>query len=112
MTETKLKKTIGNNIKKFRASLGLSQEKLAERSKIDCKHICNLEKGNANASISYLNKIAKGLGVNLFEIIPISIIDEKDNEIKGYIKLLLTKKTEMIRKEINVLVAIRDLLKK
>ena len=48
-----------------RNKAGLTQEELSNRSGINQANISKLENGNANPSISTLQKLAKGLGKKL-----------------------------------------------
>ncbi len=48
-----------------REESGLTQEELSKRSGINQANISKLEHGNANPSISTLQKLAKGLGKKL-----------------------------------------------
>ncbi len=48
-----------------RNKAGLTQEELSKRSGINQANISKLENGNANPSISTLQKLAKGLGKKL-----------------------------------------------
>ena len=51
-------KTIGNNIKKRRQSLGITQEYIANILDVNPSHISNIECGRANPSLTALVKIA------------------------------------------------------
>lgn len=57
---------IAETLRKLRADAGLSQVKLANRSKIDVRTIDAIEKGRIrNPSLSNLKKIAEALGLTL-----------------------------------------------
>ena len=55
----------GNRIKKLRKEKGLSQEKFALSIDMDRTYYASVEKGKRNISIINIEKIAKGLEVNL-----------------------------------------------
>ncbi len=63
------RKIIGDNIKTLRLAKDWSQEKLSVRSKISHNYLSRLERGEVNVSIDSLEKIAKGLKVELEELI-------------------------------------------
>lgn len=56
---------IGSRIRSYRTSKGLSQEKLAELSGCHPTYIGQVERGEKNATIESIAKIASALGVSL-----------------------------------------------
>lgn len=89
-------KTIGQRIRKYRTKLGLSQERLAEYAGCHETYIGQVERGEKNATLESIEKIASALGV------PLSRLFEKLEEIDGNEKniplecyeLLLSKSKE------------------
>ncbi len=67
--EKKLLLQVGNNIRKFRNKVGLSQEKLAFASNLDRTYIGSIERGERNISIINLTKIADALNIDSYEIL-------------------------------------------
>lgn len=66
---------LGASIAKRRAELGLSQEELAELSRVHRTYISDVERGVRNVSILTLERIATALGIPLgalFAWVPIS----------------------------------------
>lgn len=63
-----IKQKFGNNVKKFRLEKGLSQETLALESGLDRTYIPGIEKGERNVSINVIEKISKGLKVEIKEL--------------------------------------------
>jgi transcriptional regulator with XRE-family HTH domain len=59
----KLLNILGSNIRKHRKNLGWTQEKLAERARIDPKYCGQLERGEVNVSVITLARIAKALKI-------------------------------------------------
>lgn len=57
------KRVLGQAIKRRRLSLGLSQEKLAERADLHWTYIGGIERGERNVSLLNIVKIAKALKV-------------------------------------------------
>jgi len=58
---------IGQAIRTRREELGLSQEKLAERSKLHRTYISDVERGIRNITVVSLSKITSGLNLSLEE---------------------------------------------
>ena len=59
-------KTIGENIKKMRAKLGLTQDDLSKKADIKYTTLTKVESGVVNKpSVQTMAKIAKALGVNI-----------------------------------------------
>lgn len=56
---------VGENIRKFRRKQDLSQEKLAELSRIDSKSIIQIENGRRNPTLKTLKRIALALKIPL-----------------------------------------------
>ena len=56
-------------LKKLRKERGLSQEALALLCDIDRTYIGRIENMKRNPSLEILNKIAKGLGIKLIELL-------------------------------------------
>lgn len=61
-------KLIGQRIRNYRTNLGLSQEKLAELSGCHPTYIGQLERGEKNATLESIEKIAAALGVSLSKL--------------------------------------------
>lgn len=65
-----IKKILGQNVKKYRKALGLTQMKFAELLNVDQKHVSFIESGNSFPSAGLMTKIAENLNItpkNLFE---------------------------------------------
>ncbi len=63
-------KTIGENIKKIRAKLGLTQDDLSKKADIKYSTLMKVESGVVNKpSVQTITKIAKALGVSIEELI-------------------------------------------
>lgn len=58
-----------SKLKKIRKEKGITLETLSELSNISVGYLCHLENGSRkNPSIEVMEKIAKALNVNIFEI--------------------------------------------
>lgn len=61
-------KLIGQRIRNHRTQLGLSQEKLAEMSGCHPTYVGQLERGEKNATLESIEKIAAALNVSLSKL--------------------------------------------
>ena len=61
-------KVIGQRIRNYRTAAGLSQEKLAELSGYHPTYIGQLERGEKNATIESIEKIASALNISLSKL--------------------------------------------
>lgn len=71
-----LTKIIGQRVRNYRIKKKLSQEKLAELSDCHPTYIGQVERGERNATIVSIERIASGLGIELsqlFENLPSSV---------------------------------------
>lgn len=75
LDQEEISKMVNNRIKQLRLSKNLSQEQLAEKSKVSVRTIQRLEAGN-EASIETLNLVAGALGVPVKELFDDSTAQE------------------------------------
>lgn len=68
MGENKVAGSLGRRIRTLRKSKKLTQEQLGVKSGINYKHLGAIERGDENPSLSILEKIADGLGVEILEL--------------------------------------------
>lgn len=82
-------KSIGTKIQLIREKRGLTQEQLEEKSGINTKYISAIECGQKNVTVKTLEKIAKGLDIELYELFlfPKDLASEK--AVKKAIESLL-----------------------
>ncbi len=64
-----IKKKFGAKVKYLRTEKGWSQEKLALTADLDRTYIPSIEAGKRNVSITVIEKIAKALDVEIFELL-------------------------------------------
>ncbi|MDR2394682.1 MAG: helix-turn-helix domain-containing protein [Treponema sp.] len=69
-----MKRTVGNNIKKYRKILNISQEDLAERAGLHRTYIGGIERGERNITLDSLQVIAAALNVA-----PVVLLVEEDD---------------------------------
>jgi transcriptional regulator with XRE-family HTH domain len=69
--ETALLRRISNNIKRYRMEMDISQEDLADMSKMDRTYIGNIERCETNPTVLKLKKVADALKVDVAEFFKI-----------------------------------------
>ena len=72
-----LQETVGNNIRRRRQALGLSQQALAERANISRRMITLIENGTGNASLGTLDRLADALQITFTGLIEASKSGDK-----------------------------------
>lgn len=77
-----VKRLIGDRIRQLRKEKGLSQEKLGYESELHCTHIGSIERGQKNWSIETLIKVAKGLNVNVVDLLNFNLPPPDAKKIK------------------------------
>jgi transcriptional regulator with XRE-family HTH domain len=65
---TKVCRILGDNVKRLRLSLNLSQEELAFQAELDRTYISQIERGISNPSVLVLLKIAVILDVEIGDL--------------------------------------------
>ena len=75
----KIKSLLGKKIRQLRKDRKMSIEKLAAKSMLHTTYVGDIERGNGNASITTLAKIADALDIEVYELFrfPIDMLDEK-----------------------------------
>lgn len=72
LLEEKLLKDFGKHIRRLRQNLGISQEELSFRSGLHRNYISDSERGQRNLSLKALNSLAKGLGVEIQNLLDLN----------------------------------------
>ncbi len=62
-------KAFGINVRKYRLSMGLSQEKFAELCEIHRTYISDIECFQRNVSLVCVQKIANAIGIQPYELL-------------------------------------------
>lgn len=62
----KSRQNIGNIVRTFRKQQGLTEEQLAKKAGVSRQVLRNVESGNANVTLSTLDKLGEALGVDLY----------------------------------------------
>ena len=103
---------LGSRIRDIRKSIGLTQEQLAEKAGFHFSYIGGLERAEKNITLLNLDKIAKALDVEIYDLfkykknIKSKLIPDKSVEINDILSILLTlepkelKRAKLIFKEL------------
>lgn len=103
-----LAKKVGQRIRNYRTQLGLSQERLAELADFHPTYIGQLERGEKNATLESINKVAVALGISLsklFENLGGINTGEQNIPLECY-EFLLTKSIEEQGQILKILIEI------
>lgn len=66
---TKIRKTLGVNVKAARKRAKLTQVRLAQRAKMDPTYITHIESGRRNVTLDIVEKLAKVLGTKPYTLL-------------------------------------------
>ena len=88
MKRVPLTRTLGEVVKSYRQSLGISQEELAQRSGLHRTYISNIEQGVRNPSLSTLSNVAAAL--NLECSVLVQLVEHRARELASATKALET----------------------
>lgn len=72
---------IGERIKTYRNRAGYSQEELAERAGVHGTYIGQLERGEKNATLESIEKVARALNVSLEVLTEKIVVGDTANEL-------------------------------
>lgn len=81
--------SLGKRIQAIREKAGLTQEQLEEKTGVNTKYISAIERGQKNVTIKTLDKIANGLGVELYELFLLSEEIGSEKAVKKAIAVLI-----------------------
>lgn len=81
--------SLGKRIQAIREKRGLTQEELEEKTGVNTKYISAIECGQKNVTIKTLEKIAKGLNIELYELFLFSEEFESEKVVKKAIQSLI-----------------------
>ena len=63
------RQVVGRNVRRFRDELGLSQEQLAFETELHRTYISGVERGVRNPTVLVIDRLAKALKVEPFELL-------------------------------------------
>ena len=81
--------SVGGKIQAIRERKGITQDQLGERTGINAKYISAIERGQKNVTVLTLEKIAKGLDVELYELLVLPIELEPEVRVRKAITSLV-----------------------
>ncbi len=83
---TNLRRELGVRIRQLRKIKGWTQEVLAEKADMDYKYLGAIERGEKNLTLTNIERIAKGLGIEVYQLFLFSLKgvqpEEKITEVK------------------------------
>ncbi|MFA5150617.1 MAG: helix-turn-helix transcriptional regulator [Candidatus Omnitrophota bacterium] len=81
-----LRKELGKRIRQLRKVKSWTQEVLAEKADMDYKYLGAIERGEKNLTLTNIEKISKGLGIEPYQLFLFSLksiqAEEETTEIK------------------------------
>lgn len=81
--------SVGGKIQKIREKKGITQDQLGERAGMNAKYVSAIERGQKNLTVLTLDKIARGLDVELFELLILPAGIESEERTKKAIDSLI-----------------------
>jgi len=98
---SEIAKILGRRIRNYRTAKGLSQEKLAELSSCHPTYIGQIERGEKNATVESVEKIATALSISLSKLFEnIGAEDNGDKSIPLECYELLSAKSKLEQEQI------------
>jgi transcriptional regulator with XRE-family HTH domain len=110
MRETKVEEWLGRKIRLLRTSKNLTQQELGATCGINYKHLGSIERGEENPSLSILQKIAEGLGVEIVDLFRFHREDQETDSTKlkkMIIDLVKDEKVERLQLILRIINAIK-----
>ncbi len=102
---------IGQKIRKYRKSLGLSQEQLAEQAGISVTHMSHIETGNTKLSLPVFVALARALNVQTDDLLT-DIPDGRSIALHEVADILGTCTTKQVRIIADLVKAVKIILDK
>lgn len=81
--------SIGKRIQTVRERAGLTQEQLEEKTGVNTKYISAIERGQKNVTVKTLEKMAKGLNIELYELFLLPVEIDSEKAVKKAIEVML-----------------------
>ncbi len=93
---------IGRLVRHARAARGMTRKDLARRSATSERYLALIESGNGNPTVLVLEAIAKGLGVRLFDLLPLGKRDRAQLKAIERLKRLSAPQVEAVLRSLDV----------
>lgn len=99
-----IKRAVGKRIKIVRQQSGLTQDQLAEQVRLSPKYISGIERGVENPTMDILIRVAKMLGVELYDLFLFGESEENEKALrKGVEKMVREADREKLQLYFNVM---------
>jgi len=99
-------KTVGERLRIYRSRANMTQEELAEKAGLHHTYIGQLERGEKNATLESIGKVARALDLPFEVLFEAIIYGDTDNAIAKEVYELITARSEKEQ------LALSDLIKK
>lgn len=76
-----IRQVFGNNVRRFRAQAGISQEAVAERMGVDRAYVSSMERGQQNVTLLSLWHTAQALGVRPVDLLNEDVADGGEDDV-------------------------------
>jgi transcriptional regulator with XRE-family HTH domain len=108
MKRRKVADLLGRRIRALRKSKGLTQEQLGAACGVNYKFIGGIERGEENPSLSILQKIAEGLGMEVIELFSFQHEESDPDKLKKMITdIIKDEKSDRLQLILKIINAIK-----
>lgn len=102
---------LGRRIRALRKAKGLTQEDLGGKCGINYKYVGAIERGEENPSLSVLQKIAKGLGVEIMELFRFHPEEKDPAKLKKELMTIIDRMAKEDKEKLQMIFRIVNALK-
>ena len=102
---------IGQRIRKYRLTLGLSQEIVSERANLTPAHYSHIERGNTKPSLPTLIRIANVLGISIDDLLCDNVEKSRHVRVRDVDRLLEDCTPQEIKALTEILAAAKKALR-
>jgi transcriptional regulator with XRE-family HTH domain len=108
MRGMKVAELLGRRIRALRKSKGLTQEQLGAACGVNYKFVGGIERGEENPSLSILQKISEGLGMEVIELFRFHHEESDADKLKKMITdIIKDEKSERLQLILKIISALR-----
>jgi transcriptional regulator with XRE-family HTH domain len=94
-----IRKQFGAHLRNLRTQKGLTLEDLADLSGLHSTYIGSVERGERNISLEAIEKLTKGLQIDMFELFLLNRENALENHIEEFLKEIKIQTAPLTRKE-------------
>lgn len=98
-------RVVGENIRRYREKFNITQEKLAELTGLHATFIGKVERGQTNATLRSIQKIADGLNITVSTLL---IMDEDEATAYEFCKIAKELTTKERQALVELIVAVKE----